>query len=440
VFSTPTLVQQDLAADLSATTAAQCLDEFRRTWSSRSLHVFVSTNPAFGVTSNQIALALNSSRATAVTRPVEKASVAFAYTNFGPPGRIVASTDVKDLEIKQAQFANGVRLSFKPTSFAVGSIDIAVRVGTGRLSQPRSQPGLDLFADDLMAYGGLGRHSLEDLQDALAGHALSVSFAVDNDALDFNARCAPQDLGLCMRLIAAYMTDAGYRTDALPMVRASMTTMYSSLASSPSGPISMNAARILSGGDLRFGTATAAEFNRLTVAEVRSWTDPQLKSGPIEIGIAGDTSWDAVAAEVGATLGALPPRLGRAPGTDFEDIHPPQDSAKAQYVYTTEPGQSLVALSRFCPVPDLRGFHMERRCRLLAALLAERLRVRLRMELGASYGFDADFYTLDGFPDFSFFSVSTTVSPEYAEKASELMGTRSIPCDEVGLLTMNLSG
>ncbi len=77
-----------------------------------------------------------------------------------------------------------------------------------------------------------------------------------------------------------------------------------------------------------------------------------------------------------------------------------------------------MAIARFCPVPDLNDVHRERRCRLLAALLAERMRVRLRVELGASYGFDADFVQYDGFPDFSFFVVSTTVAPVHARRAS----------------------
>jgi zinc protease len=421
VFSTPALMERDLAPELAASTPDQCRAEFRRTWSARSQHVFVAANPSFHVDPRQIADALNASRATAVARPEEKANAAFAYTDFGPPGRIVFGRSVPDLGVEQAEFANGVRLNFKPTAFEVGSVAISVRVGSGRLSQPRDRPGLDLYANDLIGLGGLGRHPLEELKDTLAAHALSVSFIVDSDAFDFSARCAPKDLDLCLRLIAAYLTDAGYRPDAVPLIRANLTSMYSSLASSPAGPISMAASRVLSGGDARFGIATYAEVTRLTIPEARDWLDPQLKHGPVELGVAGDVTWDAVATAVGETLGALPPRGERTRESGSEYLEPPRQPKVPSYLFTTDPALRQVALSRFCPVPDLADVQMERRCRLLGALLAERMRVRLRMELGAAYGFDADFVAFDGFPDFSYFAVSTTVSRADAFRANQLM-------------------
>ncbi|HEY5079567.1 MAG TPA: insulinase family protein, partial [Opitutaceae bacterium] len=189
----------------------------------------------------------------------------------------------------------------------------------------------------------------------------------------------------------------------------------------PSGPISMGAARVLSGGDLRFGTATIPEFSARTIAEVRDWIDPQLKSGPVELSVVGDTTWEEASAQVGATLGALPQRAERSNATSSQILSPPQKPSKNVYLATTDPILRQVAIAEFCPVKDLSGVHMERRCRLLAAILAERMRVRLRVELGAAYGFDADFVEIDGFPDFSYFIATATVSPEHAKRASELV-------------------
>jgi zinc protease len=421
VFTTPALAQRDVAADLATTTAAECWTEFRRIWSSHSLHVFVSTNPNFSVSPGEIAGTLNESRAAAVTPPVEKPPPVFAYSSFGAPGRVVSRRKVVDLDFTQAQFANGVRLNFKPTNFEVGSVEICLRVGLGRLSQPRDQPGLDLLASGFLTAGGLGRHSIEELQDIMASHAFSFSFSVDSDALTIAARSAPEDLGLCLHVLTAYLTDAGYRADALPSIGVHLTDLYSSLAASPSGPIAMQATRILSGGDRRFGIASSAEVNRLTVDQVRRWIDPQLKSGPVEISVVGDTSWEAAAAAVAETLGALAPRQERPSAASADRLHPPAKPDKPLYVYTTSPALRQVALGRYCVVPDLRDIHMLRRCNFLAALLADRLRLRLRDELGAAYDVEAQFVALDGFPEFSFFGCSTTVGPEHAQKANVLM-------------------
>ena len=423
VVATPAELQRDMAADLAAATPADCLAEYRRAWSTDSLHVFVKTNPSFTVTAQEIATALNESRAVPVSRPPEEKPLAFAYTDFGPPGAIEHSAEAVDLGVRQARFANGVRLNFKPTSFDASSLLVCVRVGSGRLSQPESEPGLDLLANAIVPLGGLGKHSVEDLQDVLAGHLLSVNFGVGSDALLFSARCEPRDLGMCLQLIAAYLTDTAYRADAMPQVKASIGNVYAALAASPSGPISLRSLRVLSGGDRRFGVATFQETDARTLGEVRAWIDPQLKGGPVEMSVVGDSTWEEVSSKVAATLGALPARAER-PASEDQVLDIPLRPAKPAYVATTDSSLKQVAISWFCPVPDLSGVHMERRCRMLAGLLAERVRVSIREELGAAYGFDADFSQYDGLPNLSYFSVSTAVSPEHAKRVNELIGSQ----------------
>ena len=421
VFATPAAALKDVSADLAAATPEDCLAEYRRAWTTQSMHVFVATNPAFRVTTDEIADALNDSRSTQVARLEERKAAVFAYGQFGPAGPVRSSGQVRDLDVWQAEFANGVRLNFKATSLDAGTVLVFVRVGTGRLSQPRNKPGLDLLANEIVPLGGLGRHSVEDLQDILAGHSVSMNFAVDSDALDFGVRCASKDLGLGLQLISAYLTDTAYRPDALPQAKAAIGSMYASIAASPAGPITMQSARVLSGGDGRFGTATLTEIGARTIEEVRAWVDPQLKRGPIELSVVGDTTWEEAAARVGATLGALPARLERSAADSSQRLNPPQKPSKPVYVSTTDSSLRQAAITWFCPVPDLRDAHMERRCRLLAAVLAERMRVRLRVELGAAYAFTADFVQFDGFPDFSFFVASTTVATEHAQKADEMI-------------------
>jgi zinc protease len=421
VFSTPAAIQRDMAHDLDAVTTADCLAAYRRAWTAKSPHVFVATNTSFRVTPSEIADALNESRETQVKPPVEAKAVDFAYSDPGPPGTIVRASEARDLGVKQAEFANGVRLNFKQTSFDADSVTVAVRVGTGRLSQPESKPGLDILANELMTHGGLGKHSLEDLQDILASHAIVLSFAVDNDALAFSCRCAPKDLALGLKVIAAYLTDAAYRAEAMPEVRASIGAMYASMASSPSGPITAQATRILSGDDRRFGTATPAELNVLTFEDVRDWIDFQLRSGPVELSVVGDIPWEEASAQVAASLGALPKRVDRSALPGPRPLGAPQGPSKPVYLLTLSPSLHQVAVAWFCPVGDLSGVHMERRCRFLASMLAERLRVRLREELGAAYGFDADFVQYDGFPDLSFFAAYTAVAPEHARRTREII-------------------
>src|SRR5690606_41444 len=109
--------------------------------------------------------ALNASRAIRLTAPAAAREIAFAYTDFGPPAAPIHREALPDLDVHQARFPNGVRLNFKSTDFEADRVHIYVRVGRGRLSQPRYQPGLDLLANQIVPQGGLGRHTYQELQD-----------------------------------------------------------------------------------------------------------------------------------------------------------------------------------------------------------------------------------------------------------------------------------
>jgi zinc protease len=420
VFAAPAVQRQDISADLDATTAHDCLHAFRLAWGTQAPHVFVATNPMFTVTRAAIAEALNASRTQPVT-PIKEFNLAdFGYTDLGAPGVRVRENHVEDLDIWQAEFANHVRVNFKPTAFESDTVQLVVRVGNGRVSQPDWKAGLDLLAQQLVLRGGVGRHPFEELQDLLGSRSIQLGFQVDDDALSFSGRCPRAEVELCLRAIAAYLTDAAYRESAMNEILAAFGSMYSSLANSPGGPITMFSRRILSGGDRRTGIAAGTELAERKPAEVIAWIAPQFKNGPIELGIAGDTTWEEVASAAASTLGALPDRITTGIKTS-QMLRLPTKPERKPYIFTTSPQLKQVALAWYCPVPDLADAHQERRCRLLAQLVAERLRVRVREELGAAYAFTADFAQSDGFPNLNAFTVYTEVSPQHAERANALI-------------------
>lgn len=417
-FSTPAIVQADLAAALEVATAQQCLAAFRAVWTSRPPHVFITTHPDFQVSAQQVAAALNVSRTQPVSRPPETQPVAFAYTRFGPAGQLTRENHLADLDVYQGEFANGVRLNFKATPFEADTVRVCVRVGSGRLSQPPTQPGLDLLANQLVSRGGLGRHDFEELQDLLNGHRINAGFLVQSDALEFTARCAPADLLLCLQVIAAHLTDPAYRPEAMRHVQANFGSMFANLAADAAGPINMQAGRVLAGGDGRFGLPTPDELSARTISQLRAWLQPQFTSGPIELSIVGATTWPAAVAAVADSLASLPPRNPAVAGRDRLKI---AKSKRSPYVYTTAPQLRQVALAWFCPVPDVKNIAQERRCVLLAELLEERVRIRVREELGASYACSAYFSSHEGFPQLSYFAIFAEVDPAHAQAAAQTM-------------------
>src|SRR3546814_17626929 len=74
---------------------------------------------------------LHASTKIAVAPPAEAANAAFAYDDFGTPGKIVSDERVEDLGIRRIRFANNVMLNIKTTDFQKDKVMLSLRVDGG---------------------------------------------------------------------------------------------------------------------------------------------------------------------------------------------------------------------------------------------------------------------------------------------------------------------
>ncbi|MBI5382268.1 MAG: insulinase family protein [Opitutae bacterium] len=420
VFTTPAdeLALFQPALDSASTDA--CAAALRAAWSAPHRYLFVTGNPKIeGDAPAVIAAAYEKSRAVKVAAPAAVAEDAFAYTNFGPAGKIAHRTEVADLGVTLVEFANGVRLNFKKTDFEANCIRINVRVGAGMLTEPRTQPGLGVFASNTFTAGGLGRHSLDDLQRLLAGKTVGTNFRVGTDALLFQAATNREDLLLQCQLIAAYLTDPGYRPEALRQILKGLEHFYNSLEHTPDGPLKTAVPRLLACDDPRFGLPDRATIMGRTLEEVRQWLAPQLASGPIEIALAGELDPDAVIAAVAGTLGALPARTAKPAYTAERQVAFPAAGLTREFRVDTKIPKGVVAL--YWPTTDNRDVQRTRRLNVLGEILQDRLRLKVRQELGEAYSPGAGSLPSDTFTDYGFMLAQVTVDPAQAQRVTDVI-------------------
>ena len=128
--------------------------------------------------------------------PIDQAEVSFAYTDFGKPGKVTSRTRLEDMDITQLVLSNNVRVNLKRTDFQKNSISVTLRFGNGMLTQPKDKPGLERFTGMVVNAGGLGKHSIDELQRILAGRNVGGFFEVDDDAFVVSGRTTPDDLEL----------------------------------------------------------------------------------------------------------------------------------------------------------------------------------------------------------------------------------------------------
>lgn len=413
VFTSPAQNLELLAPALDTVTVEDCVAALREAWADHGRYLLVSGNLVLtGDAQAAIGAAYAEAHAQPVEPPAEIADEAFAYTDFGPAGKVVAQTVVDDLGITLVTFANGVRLNLKPTDFEANRIHLSVRVGTGQLTEPRDRSGLAYAANNTFIAGGLGRHSADDLRRILAGRTVGVGFGVGEDAFQLNGSTNRDDLLLELQLIAAHLTDPGYRPEALRQFHKNLEQMFKTFAHTPNGAMSTEVPRLLSGGDPRFGVAPESDLQARTLEEIRAWLTPELTQGALEIAIVGDFKPEAAIAAVAQTLGALPARAAKPELAAQRELNLPDEPFDRTFTFTSEIPKGVVAL--YWRTTDARDVHLARRLSLLGSVLTERLRVKVREEIGGAYSPGAGHTASEVYPGYGWMRAFITVEPDKA--------------------------
>jgi len=392
----------------------------RKAWGSADRFIYVTGNLVLEEPEDAIKRAYAASLAGAVERPGEVEAEAFAYTGFGPAGEIASRETLDDLDITRIVFSNGVRLNLKATDFEKNSIRVRARFGGGLLSAPVDRPGLPLLAGAVFTNGGLEAHSADDLERIMAGKTVGVGFGVDQDAFNLSGSTTPDDLADQMRLMAAYLTAPGYREEALRQARKQFEQLYVQLEHTPQGVMRNQVARVLASGDPRFGFAPREELKKRDLAEVRAWLAEPLGVSALEVSMVGDFELEEAIARAAETFGALPPRqVKKPPYIEERKVLFPEGGDPVRFSVETKIPKAIAAV--YWPTDDIWDIARTRRLSMLSHVFSDRLRVKVREEIGEAYSPDAYHVPSDTFSGYGYFSVSIVAEPSETGKLADIV-------------------
>ena len=385
VFSTP---EADLALSeeiLNGITVAEVHADFVKFWEAPGYHLVLSTKKAPEDAAETLAKLYEKSAETAVEPPAARAMIPFGYTDFGTPGTIASTAEIKDLEITQIKLANNVRINLKKTDFEKNRIRMMARIGTGQLSQPKDSPMLDKFANAIFDGGGLGKHTNDELSEILAGRNASVGLSIGEDAFTLSGSTTPDDQLLQLQIMVASLTDPGYRPEALWQFQKAIPMLFQSIKHTTSGPMmEMNA--WLHGGDFRFTIPTQEQISNYTIDQVKAWLTPELEKGYLELTIVGDFNQETLLKDLLATFGSLAKRDAAPPVKTAlsRKVDFPEPPSEKTFSYESKIPQA--AATAVWKTDGMRGNIPEvRRLNVLSEIYGDRLREEIREKLGASY-------------------------------------------------------
>ncbi|MCF7786479.1 MAG: insulinase family protein [Prosthecobacter sp.] len=390
-------------------------------WKGDDIQIFLGGNLKLeGDASKQIIDTFKASREKPVAAPKKEETAAFAYTDFGPAGKVASRAEAKDLEIIQAVFENNVRFNFKHTEFEKGTIRVLINFGGGKLSTPVDKPGIIPFAQSTFQLGGLEKHGVDDIRRIFASRTVGSDFSIGDEAFLLSGRTTPADLESQMQLLTAYLVAPGYREEAARQFEKNLEPLYTQLQHTAEGVMNSEVVAFMHSGDPRWGFPKMEELRKRTLDELKAWLAPALTQDYLEVTVLGDVDAETALNAVAKTLGALPKRADKKPAYAKERaVAFPAPEASKTFPFDTEIPKAIATV--YWPTADMSDIQRTRRLTVLGSVLDDRLRIKVREELGDTYSPACYHVASDAFTGYGYMTTMIECKPELAVSLTKLV-------------------
>jgi zinc protease len=358
--------------------------------------------------------ALSKTEATPVSAPDPRLAAVWPYANFGVTGHIAERTEAADIDTTFVRFANGVRLTVKPTKFRTDQILVKVRIGDGQLGLPTDKATTAWAAATAFPEGGLDKLSAEDIDDVMNARIVGRQFAVDEDAFVLQGATRPDDLDAQLQLLAAYVAHPGWRPQAFERMKGAAPSVLDQLGATPNGVVNRDLGMLLHSGDPRFGLPSRADIAAQTPADLRALLESRLSGASLEVVIVGDITPDKAIEAVAATFAALPPRAAPSAGPLAYASFPASTPTPVMRTHSGRADQAVGFVA--WPTDDFLSDTQKARILLvLSDILEDRLIDKLRMKEGVTYTPQSGTRASQAFPHYGYLSASIEAPPAKLE-------------------------
>lgn len=355
--------------------------------------------------------ALGKARGIAAAETAAIRSVSFDELKApGPPGKIVRTQPLPEIDAERIFFANGVELALKKTAIEQNNIRVLVQIGHGLLNRNADTTSLS-WSFGAMISGGIGPYSADEVDRLMSGRQLGFSFTGSFNNLSLQMRTNPKDLTDGLRLMTTLAQGIRYGDASLDRFKRGYESSYASLYNQPGSVLGAYGEKHLTNGDNRFaGAPDPATVNALTNADFRAYWDARMAEGPIKLIVAGDFDRAALIAAVAASFGALPPRQAVPPTPTQLDVRPSPPTKSPITLYHRGATDQAIVM-HYWPTTGVYADIAESRALSMAgSILNTRLKETFREQQGGSYAPSAGSSQSPIFPRFGTFSAGAQLT------------------------------
>ena len=155
------------------------------------------------------------------------------------------------------------------------------------------------------------------------------------------------------------------------------------------------------------------------MSELKEWLTPALRESYMEIAVVGDVDADTALEGLSKTFGALPKREGKKPAyVQAREVKFPAEPHDKDFHFTSEIPRAY-ALA-YWPTADMSNIQRARRLSLLGQIMDDRLRIKIRQELGETYSPASYHVPSDTYTGYGYMTAMSTLKPEQVEKVKPM--------------------
>lgn len=288
-----------------------------------------------------------------------------------------------DLTERRVELANGLTLRLLPTPFDRGRVSLNLLFGPGLDSLSDRDHAIALTTARVLRGSGVGGLDREASRHTFAARQIKVEEGYSDDSFSIAAEGATGDLELLLTALWTQFSDPQPREDEYRRLLESLKIGRNDRLNTLDGAAPGALQRFLFGGTKRSVELDEATATSVTLAEMTEFLARSRRAGPRTLVAVGDFDPDAVAARAALLFASASPAVTVSATERPRPVFPAGQSQREEVEGGT--GEAVVVLAWRLDTEDEADQRRLAARRLLATVLNDRMRDRVREEMGASY-------------------------------------------------------
>lgn len=326
------------------------------------------------------------------------------------PGAITATRRLPELGVTVWTLSNGAEVWLKPTDFKADEIQLTATAPGGTDRVPLADLPSARLASAIVGDAGLGGFRATDLDKITAGKDADFAAGIGDYDRVGRGSCGVKDLETALQLLYLSFTQPTVDSTAFATFLSRMRASLADRANNPSAVYLDSLTALNTGHYARQAPVTAATVDQIRLGTALDFYRASFaNAADFRFFFVGAFQPDSIAPLVARYIGGLPSTgHATAHGADWplprfparvESLTVAKGSAPKStttITFFTDPGTDEMALFR---------------ARAAAAILSNRLREKLREDLGGTYGVSVRLSTLGPIPGYGTMTISFGSSP-----------------------------